>query len=260
MRKKCVVGLAVIAVLLAGAPTALAKSIRVAGLYISTGGGCPARAIDPDTRLGRIATSNTYLRSLVTHDTSELRVAKNVIRTEQGGVTANGAQELCKGNQGPVTIEDAVLGMREIRWVVSDGDQAIAFYLLDSPTSPTYIAERFQVDNGLIQYIEAIFYIDVAGYAAGPESAAMRPEGVTGRLFNSDNGPAGFFAPANHQGDVSEPAPATRAVVEAAARSYVQALAAHSAKTLPLASSATRIENRRAHGTNGGAIRAAIAG
>src|SRR3954467_13750575 len=220
---------------MAGAPGALAKSVHVGGLYISTGGGCPARAVDPDTRLGRIATANTYLRSLVTHDTSELRVAKPVVRTEQGNVTANGAADLCKGNQGPVTIEDAVLGMREIRWVVSDGDQAIAFYLLDSPTSPTYIAERFQVDNGLIQHIEAIFYIDVPGLVVGPESAATRPGGVTERAFGSDQGPAGFFAPANHTGEVADPSPALRSTVESAASAYLDALVRHNAAGVPLA-------------------------
>ena len=223
-RRKGAVVIAVVASLLIGAPAAFARSIHPGGLYISTGGGCPAPATHPDTRLGRIATSNTYLRSLVTHDTSDLQVADNVVRTEEGGVTANGAEEICKGNQGPVTVEDAVIGMREIRWVVSDGDQAIAFYLLDSPTSPTYIAERFQVDRGLIQHIEAIFYIDVPGYAAGPESIGSRPGGVTERLFDSDDGPAGFFAPADHQGDVSEPAPGVRTAVQAAAQAYLTAL------------------------------------
>jgi hypothetical protein len=210
------------------------------------------------TRLGRIATSNTYLRSLVTHDTSDLQVAPTVVRTEEGTVTANGAKEICKGNQGPVTVEDAVIGMREIRWVVSDGDQAIAFYLLDSPTSPTYIAERFQVDHGLIQHIEAIFYIDVPGYAAGPESVETRPGGVTERVFASDDGPAGFFAPANHQGDVSEPAPAVRSTVQAAAQAYLDGLATHHASAIPLATNARRIENRRVHGANATQIRAEI--
>src|SRR4051812_32519158 len=193
--RRAVIALAAAVSMLVGTPVAFARSIHPAGLYVSTGGGCPAPATYSDTKAGRIATSNTYLRSLVTHDTSDLQVADTVVRTEEGGVTANGAKEICKGNQGPVTVEDAVLGMREIRWVVSDGDQAIAFYLLDSPTSPTYIAERFQVDHGLIQHIEAIFYIDIPGYAAGPESVATRPEGVTERAFGSDDGPVGFFAP-----------------------------------------------------------------
>src|SRR3954465_6624340 len=197
-------------------PAALARSIHPGGLYLSTGGGCPAPATHPDTKAGRIATANTYLRSLVTHDTSDLQVAPTVVRWEEGGVTANGAEQICKGNQGPVTVEDAVLGMREIRWVVSDGDQAIAFYLLDSPTSPTYIAERFKVDHGLIQQIEAIFYIDIAGLAAGPESAASRPGGLTERFFGSDQGPVGFFAPANHPGQIADPSGAVRATVQAA--------------------------------------------
>jgi len=248
-----------VAMVVAGTSTSFATSIRVGGLDLSTAGGCPAPAVDPDTRLGRIATANTYLRSLVTHDTSDLRVAKSVVRTEEGGVTANGAKELCKGNQGPVTIEDAVVSIREIRWVVDDRHSVTAFYLLDSPTSPTYIAERFLVRRGLIQHIEAIFYIDTTGYAVGPESAESRPEGVTGRVFASDDGPAEFFAPANNQGDVSEPRPADRESVRRAAAAYLHALVSHNARELPLAWNAVRIENRRVHGDSAASIRAAIA-
>jgi hypothetical protein len=257
--KRCVLAVSGVLALAVTAPAAVAQSIHPAGLYVSTGGGCPAPATHPDTKTGRIATANTYLRSLVTHDTSDLQVAKTVVRTEEGGVTANGAREICKGNQGPVTVEDAVFGMREIRWVVSDQDETIAFYLLDSPTSPTYIAERFKVDHGLIQHIEAIFYIDVTGLAVGPESAASRPDGVTERVFGSDDGPVGFFAPANHLGDIADPAGAVRSVVQAAAQSYVAALASHNASAVPLAPSARRIENRRQRGNSAGQIRAAIA-
>lgn len=257
-RRRIVAGL-VVAGLLAAAPTAFGASVHPLGLYVSTGGGCPAPAVDPATKFGRIATANTYLRSLVTHDTSELRVAHDVIRTEEGGVTAKGAEEICKGNQGPVTVEDAVLGMREIRWVVADGDNVIAFYLLDSPTSPTYIAERFRVEHGLIEHIEAIFYIDTTGLVVGPESVASRPDGVTERAFNSDDGPAGFFAPANHPGIIEDPSPASRGVVRAAAVAYLRALVAHNARRLPLAPDAYRIENRRSHGDSAAGIRSAIA-
>jgi hypothetical protein len=256
VRVKASVAAATVAVLLLGAPAALARSVHPGGLYLSTGGGCPAPPTHPDNRLGRLATANTYLRSLVTHDTSDLQVAGAVVRTEEGGVTASGAAELCKGNQGPVTVEDAVLGMREIRWVVSDGDQAIAFYLLDSPTSPTYIAERFRVDHGLIQHIEAIFYIDVTGYAVGPESVKSRPGGVTERVFASNDGPAGFFAPANRQGDVSEPRPADPSTVRSAVRAYLAALVSHHAAAVPLSPNARRTENRSVHGASATQIRA----
>jgi hypothetical protein len=259
LTKRTVVAIAGVLAVAIGTPVAAAKSIHPAGLYLSTGGGCPAAATQPDTKVGRIATANTYLRSLVTHDTSDLQVANSVVRTEEGGVTADGAKEICKGNQGPVTVEDAVLGMREIRWVVSDGDQAIAFYLLDSPSSPTYIAERFQVDHGLIQHIEAIFYIDVPGLVVGPESAAKRPGGVTERVFGSDDGPVGFFAPANHQGVVADPTSASRTTVQAAAQAYLDALVTHNARAIPLSANVRRIENRRDRGRNAAEVRAAIA-
>jgi hypothetical protein len=253
-----VVALAVVASATFGLSTP-AGAVKIAGLDVSTGGGCPAPPVDPPTRVGRIATANTYLRSLVTHDTSELRVANDVVRTEEGGVTATGAKELCDGNQGPVTVEDAVLGIRELRWPVVDGDQAIAFYLLDSPTSPTYIAERFQIVGGLIQHIEAIFYIDIAGLLVGPESVASRPDGVTERLFASDDGPVGFFAPANRQGDVGAPMAGDRATVESAARAYLAALVSHDAAAVPMAGDARRVENRRTRGSSAVEIRAEIA-
>jgi hypothetical protein len=157
-----------------------------------------------------------------------------------------------------VTVEQAVVDIRELKWSVVDGDQAISLYLLDSPSPPTYIAERFQVDGGLIHHIEAIFYIDTASQAVGPESVAAKPGGVTERLFNSDDGPVGSFAPADRQGDVSEPAPASRAVVAAAAQAYLDALVSHDAGPVPLAQSATRIENRRPRGANAEEIRAEV--
>jgi hypothetical protein len=251
--------LAVALVSLFAAPAALAESVKVLGLDISTGGGCPAPPVDPATRLGKIATANTYLRSLVTHDTSELRVAADVVRSEEGGVNATTAQELCDGNQGPATIEDAVLSIRQLKWSVVDGDDAIAFYLLDSPTSPTYIAERFNVQGGLIHYIEAIFYIDVTGLVVGPESLAQNPGSQVDRVFNSDDGPVGFFSPANKQGNVSEPNPADRATVGAAAQSFLDGLVTHDASSVPFATDVRQLVNRRDHSGTADQLRASIA-
>jgi hypothetical protein len=236
-----------------------AFAANVIGVDITTSdAGCPALATNPGTRLGEIATANTYLRSLVTHDTSQLQAAAGVVRIENGAVTANGAKQLCSGNQGPISIEDNVIDIRELKWPVVDGDQAIAFYMLDSASPPTYVAERFQVDHGLIQHIEAVYYIDTAGQFIGPESIVTDPGGVTERLFDSDDGPAGFFAPANNQGDVSAPLPASRAIVTAAAQSYLNALVSHNAAGVPLATDAIRIENRRTVGSSAAQIRADI--
>jgi hypothetical protein len=240
-------------------PPPTTGAANIVGLDITTSdAGCPAPATTPPTPLGEIATANTYLRSLVTHDTSHLQAAPDVVRVENGAVTASGATQLCKGNQGPVTIEDNVIDIRELEWPVVDGDEAIAFYLIDSASPPTYTAERFQIDHGQIEHIQAIYYIDTLGQVIGAESVVNDPGGVTERLFDSDDGPVGFFAPANSQGLMSTPPPANRAVVSAAINSYLAALVSHDANAVPLAPNATLVENRRIVGSSAVLIRAAI--
>ena len=235
-----------VALVAVAAPQAMAESVKVLGLDVSTAGGCPAAASTDHTRTGNIDTALTYLRSLVTHDTSELRVAADAHRWEEGGLNAETAQDLCDGNQGPVTIEDAVLSMRQMKWRVVDGDNAIAFYYLDSPTSPTYIAERFKVDGGLIKEIEAIFYVDTTGLVIGPESVASKPDSEIERVVDSDQGPAGFFAPVNSRGDITVPDDADRATVQAAAQSYLDALVDHQkAADVPFADNVAALVNRR---------------
>ena len=79
------------------------------------------------------------------------------------GTSGPGIENDVSTNSGDKAIYDA----RDIRWFV-DGDQAIAYYLLDTstPASTTphtttvHLAERFKVDNGLISEIEAIFWIN----------------------------------------------------------------------------------------------------
>ena len=246
------------------APRAMAESVKALGLDVSTAGGCPAPASTDQSRTGNIDTALTYLRSLVNHDTSTLRVAEDAKRWEEGGQNASSGQELCDGNQGPVTIEDAVLSMRQLKWSVvqrnEDGsDDAIAMYYLDSPTSPTYIAERFKVDEGLIQEIEAIFYVDIPGLVVGPESVASKPDSQVDRVFNSDQGPAGFFAPVNSRGDITVPADAKAKDVHDAAAAYLSALTSHDATHVPFATNVTALVNRRDKSGTADSLRSYIA-
>jgi hypothetical protein len=254
------------------APRAMATSKDVLGLYVSAdpnGEGCPAPASADQTRTGNIDTALTYLRSLVNHDTSTLRVAVDAKRWEEGGKNADSAKQLCQGNQGPVTIEDAVLSMRQMKWSVvehheaEDGnpayDDAIAWYYLDSPTSPTYIAERFRVQGGLIEEIEAIFYVDTTGLVVGPESLASKPESQEQRVFDSDQGPAGFYAPVNNRGDITVPASAGVGRVRNAAQAYLDALVDHTkASAIPFAPEVKALVNRRDKSGSGDALRAYI--
>ena len=63
----------------------------------------------------------------------------------------------------PPTPDEVNTGIRDKRWFV-DGDEAFAFYLLDTSTLPpspahtttTHIVERFKIAGGLIKEIEAI--------------------------------------------------------------------------------------------------------
>jgi 3'(2'), 5'-bisphosphate nucleotidase len=113
----------------------------------------PARFPSPP-RARTIAIANTYLKALVSHDASHIRMAHDVCRMENGLRSAASDQEVKRGIETP-----ALGGIRAIygvRWFV-EGPEAVAFYELDSTTSIEHIAERFLIVNGKIQEIEAEF-------------------------------------------------------------------------------------------------------
>lgn len=108
-----------------------------------------------------IAAATTYLNAIVSHNSGQVRLAPGAIRTENGVDT---------GDSGPAIAKDlatnpqylVVHDIHDVRWFVS-GDEAIALYLLDAAVpvlgthfATTHIAERFQVEGGLITQIEAI--------------------------------------------------------------------------------------------------------
>jgi hypothetical protein len=128
------------------------------GLTLPSGAGAAPVTCTDSSRACVIAAATTYLNALVSHNSSEVRLAPNAIRTENAYDT---------GDSGPGIANDLATNpqyllihdIRDVRWFV-DGDQAIAFYLLDVinglQIATTHVAERFQVDSGLIQQIEAI--------------------------------------------------------------------------------------------------------
>ena len=59
-------------------------------------------------------------------------------------------------------IMQGITGYRDTRWFV-DGDNAVAFYVLDAYGMSVDIAERFVVRAGEIQEIEAIFELPLPG-------------------------------------------------------------------------------------------------
>ena len=110
------------------------------------------------TRESVIEAAEKYLfHGLVEHDGSKVPLAENVFRHEQGRNTGQGRAGLIEALSHE--IMNVVTGVSNIRWIV-EGEQAVAFYDLDTTTSdrPVLIAERFRVVDGLITEIEALFH------------------------------------------------------------------------------------------------------
>lgn len=119
-----------------------------------------------DSRECVIASADTYLQALVSHDASGIRLAPYARRTENGMDTGANADEI-RSSLEPPTPDETITGIRDKRWWV-DGDQAVVHYLADTSTLPpvegvhtttTRISERFKVVGGLIYEIEAIFWV-----------------------------------------------------------------------------------------------------
>ncbi len=109
-----------------------------------------------------IEAAEKYLfHGLVEHDGSKVPLAENVVRHEQGHNSGDGREALIEALSHEVM--NVITGVRNIRWIV-EGDQAVAFYDLDTKASdkPVLIAERFRVVDGLITEIEALFHAQPA--------------------------------------------------------------------------------------------------
>ncbi len=123
-----------------------------------------------------ISAATTYLDALVSHDASHIRLAPDVVRTEEGHNTGTGAAAI-KASVSIPTPDESIIDKRNVRWFVDKPDhEAVAFYILDvgaEPNPPTFLpfvrptvatgtvhlSERFKVENGLITQIEAIFTV-----------------------------------------------------------------------------------------------------
>lgn len=205
-----------------------------------------------------IAVADTYLQALVSHDGSKVALAKDVQRVENGANSGNGEEELRSGLSSPIMF--VITGIRELEWDVA-GNVAVATYVMDTVTSPTYIVERFQLSGRLIKRIDANFYIDAPGYVAGPEAVATNP-GAQGERFTAWNhGPAGPVPMAGNAGDTKPHAKAAgcdSGCAGKALRDLVAAMSSHRAGAVRLDASAQLIVNRRPVATGAGAVRAAL--
>ena len=114
-----------------------------------------------------VEAAEKYLfHGLVEHDGSKVPLAENVVRHEQGHNSGDGREALVEALSHEVM--NVITGVRNIRWIV-EGDQAVAFYDLDTKASdkPVLIAERFRVVDGLITEIEALFHAQPATTGEG---------------------------------------------------------------------------------------------
>lgn len=117
------------------------------------------------SRACKIATANTYLDALLSHDASKIRLAPNARRTQNGSVTAENAEEI-RTSLEPPTPDEVNTGIRDKRWFVA-GEHVTAIFLLDTSTLPpsplhtttTHLVERFRVRHGLIHEIEAVYWV-----------------------------------------------------------------------------------------------------
>lgn len=181
-----------------------------------------------------IEAAGKYLDALVSHDASDVPLAETAVRTEQGGNTGNNAQEIRDGLESPVM--SSISGVRDRRWFIEpETHNAIVYYLLDSTTIPptpahtatAHIAERFKVNDGLIQEIEALFWI-----SPGPneEGSGWAYNGPLTPPSPSDDGPR----PCHDH---------SRACAIASATTYLDALISNDASQIALAPSARRTIN-----------------
>ena len=117
-----------------------------------------------------VAAATAYLNGIVAHDPTNIPLAENAQRWENGINTAANAEKLRYSIKNDFGIK-SVRGIRELRWIV-EGNQAVGFFLMDSvfPITTTHIAERFQVENGMITEVENIF---CASANHTPESSKM---------------------------------------------------------------------------------------
>lgn len=217
--------------------------------------GCPGPAVDPPTRLGKIATANSYPAFHVQHDGSKLRLVADVIRVENGNVTATDAQTIC-GNT-PMFLGETDMGKK---WVaVTNDGWVVGFFSTNELTTPTYFAGRFLVKDGLIQRFEEVVYVLDSGSHVGSQQGVLAmPTAEVDRLFGADDLAIGYVSLRKELGDTTPPGPGNPVMVRAAARRYLDAFVSHHADDVPLADNAIRVENHRLRGRNAEEIRAQL--
>lgn len=130
-----------------------------------------------------ISVATTYIDALVSHDPSNVPLADNAERWENGVNTGANGEAIREGLKNDYRFK-VIEGVRNVQWMV-DGNQAIAYYLLDTyiphttiHTATTHIAERFVVNNGKIDEIEAIFCTSMGTSPESNKITASNPPSI----------------------------------------------------------------------------------
>ena len=99
-----------------------------------------------------IAVAKTYLDGILAGDGSIARLAPGAWRVEQGMNSGRNADEIRRSLD-----RMGGMGMRNLRWFV-DGENAIAYFMLDVGDFTSFVIERFRVVDGQITEIEVHFH------------------------------------------------------------------------------------------------------
>ena len=158
----------------------------------------PASSAGPcadESRACVVATAQTYIDALLSHDASRVRLASDVVRYENGIESARGAADL-RHVLATSPLLKLITHIRNERWIV-DGGNAVVYYLIDTNAVPgvpqhaatAHVAEWFHVSHGLITRIDLV--VCFAG-ALTPEGgqAASRDKDLTDLCIRS--GPKGL--------------------------------------------------------------------
>jgi hypothetical protein len=132
-----------------------------------------------DSRHCMILAATSYLDGLVHHDGSKVLFAPDIVRTEQGREQGKGEATL----RARLDKEPPILGYANTRFTVDEKTHQVVYFTLlrlaadeSQPTPPpgvkplppvtVHLAERFKVEHGLIEEIEALYYTQ-AGTSEG---------------------------------------------------------------------------------------------
>jgi hypothetical protein len=124
-----------------------------------------------ESRRCMILAATSYLEGLVHHDGSKALFAPDIVRTEQGRERGKGEAVL----RAALDKEPPMLGYANTRFTVDQQTHQVVYFTLlrlatdeSQPAPPpgakplppvtVHLAERFKVEHGLIEEVEALYY------------------------------------------------------------------------------------------------------